>query len=254
MDLELKGKRALVTGGSRGIGRAIATRLAAEGAAVSICARNAKEVDEAVADLKKKGGKAIGRALDVADKAALDAWIAESAKDLGGIDILVLNASPMASKPDVEDLRKGFDVDVMHAVNGSQAALPHLQRSGSGAIVAIASISGIEDYGYGEAGYGAMKAALNFYIKSLSGMAAKKGVRANVVSPGPIKFPGGYWAGVEKDDPRLYAEVVAMNAMGRMGTADEIADVVAFLCSPRASYVTGANVVVDGGHTKRIQN
>jgi NAD(P)-dependent dehydrogenase (short-subunit alcohol dehydrogenase family) len=252
MDLELKGRRALVTGGSRGIGRAIATRFAAEGAAVSICARNGKDVEATVAELKK-GGRVIGRAVDVADKAALDAWIAGSAKDLGGIDILVCNASPMASKPTYEDLKQGFDVDLMHAVNSAQAALPHLQKSGSGAIVAIASISGIEDYGFGEAGYGAMKAALNFFVKSLSGKVASKGVRANVVSPGPIKFPGGYWAGVEKDDPKMFAEVTAMNAMGRMGTPEEIADVVAFLCSPRASYVTGANVVVDGGHTRRIQ-
>lgn len=254
MDLQLEGKRALVTGATRGIGRAIAERLLSEGCAVSICARRKDEVEAAVAALSAGGRKAIGRAVDVADRDALVTWVTDSADQLGGIDILVANASGLATSVAPEEFRKGFDVDVMHTVNAYTAARPFLERSGSGAIVAIASISGVEDFGYAESAYGAMKAALMFYMKSLSGKVAKKGIRANVVSPGPIEFPGGYWEEVSQKDPKQYKEVCARNAMGRMGRPEEIASAVAFLASPAASYITGANLVVDGGHTRRIQS
>ncbi len=254
MDLQLQGRRVLVTGGTRGIGRAIAERFVAEGARVAICARRSAEVATAVKELSRTGAPALGSALDVGDKAALDAWVTDCAKSLGGIDVIVANASGLASKPTPDEFRKGFDVDLMHTVNMAHAAMPHLEKSGQGAIIAIASISGIEDYGYSESAYGALKAALNFYVKSLSGRVAAKGIRANVVSPGPIIFPGGFWDEFEQKNPTEFGDVIAKNAMGRMGKPEEIANVVAFLASPMASYVTGTNVVVDGGHTKRVQN
>ena len=142
----------------------------------------------------------------------------------------------------------------MHMVTGATAALPLLEKSEAPAIIAIASISGVEDYGYSEAAYGAMKAALLFYMKSLSRKLGKKGIRVNAVSPGPIYFPGGFWEDVERNSPDVFRAVVEENASRRMGKPGEIANVVAFLASPQASYVNGANYVVDGGHTRRIQN
>ncbi len=254
MDLQLKGRKAFVTGSTRGIGRAIAERFAQEGCSVAICARNAAQVADTVEALKVEGAKVFGRAVDVADPKALESWIADGARALGGLDIFVANASGLAAGAAPEDFRKGFDIDLMHTVTGVAASLPMLEKSGSGTIVAIASISGVEDYGYSESAYGAMKAALLFYMKSLSGKIAKKGIRANVVSPGPIYFNGGFWHDVEQNDPELFRSIVEKNPMRRMGKPEEIANVVAFLASPMASYVNGANVVVDGGHTRRIQN
>jgi 3-oxoacyl-[acyl-carrier protein] reductase len=254
MDLELKGRRAFVTGSTRGIGRAIAERFAAEGCALAICARDAGQVADARRALEAKGATVFAQAFDVADPTALEAWIGAGATALGGLDVFVANASGLAGKPTAEEFRKGFDIDVMHMFTGVTAALPLLEASGAGAVVAIASISGVEDYGYSEVAYGAMKAALLFYMKSLSRKVGRKGIRVNAVSPGPIYFEGGFWQDFERKEPEVFRAVVEENALGRLGRPEEIAKVVAFLASPMASYVTGANVVVDGGHTRRIQN
>ena len=253
MDLQLKGRKAFVTGGTKGIGRAIAERFVAEGASVAICSRGEANVAEAKRALEAKGGKVFARAVDVADPKALEAWIADGAKALGGLDVFVANASALAEDTSAEWFRKGFDIDVMHTYTGANAAMKLMDKAG-GAIIAITSISGVETYGYPEAAYGAMKAALLFYVKALSRKVGKKGIRVNAVSPGPIYFDGGYWQGVEKNDQETFKSVVAENSMRRMGKPEEIANVVAFLASPMASYVTGANYVVDGGHTRRIQN
>lgn len=254
MNLQLTGRKAFITGATRGIGRAITERFAAEGCAVAICSRNAGQVNEAAGILRAGGAKVFARAVDVADPRALEAWINDGAAELGGLDILVANASGLAAKVTPEEFRKGFDIDVMQLVTGAGAALPFLEKSGAGAIIAIASISGVEDYGYSESAYGAMKAALLFYMKSLSRKVGKKGIRVNAVSPGPIYFEGGFWQDVERNQPDVFRSVIEENAMGRMGKPEEIANVVAFLASAQASYVNGANFVVDGGHTRRIQN
>lgn len=254
MDLDLKGKRALVTGGTRGIGRAIVEHLAQEGAHVSLCSRKQAEVDAAVAALTKDGHRAFGQTADVSNPDALRRWVEASARALGGIDILVANASALASGADEAAFRTAFETDLLHTVNLVGAGMPYLEKSKAGAIVAIASISGSEDYGYSDVAYGAIKAALLFYVKSLARDLAPRGIRANVVSPGTTLFDDGVWGRVQREQPDVFAETLAANPMGRMATPDDIARAVAFIASPAASFVTGINFVVDGSFTRRIQN
>ena len=254
MDLMLQGKRALITGSTRGIGRAIAGRLAGEGASVSICARNRDDVEAAVAALSGSGATAFGAACDVSKPDQLKAWIEASAAHLGGIDIVVANASALAAGADPHAFTQAFEVDLLHTVNAVAMARPWLEKSPSGAIIAIASVSGVEDYGYDEAAYGAMKAALLYYVKTLANEMAPKGVRVNAVSPGTTYFKGGFWANVERDDPQGFAKTMAANPMGRMASPADIANAACFLASAAASFITGANLVVDGGYTRRIQN
>ncbi|TBY30894.1 SDR family NAD(P)-dependent oxidoreductase [Rhizobium leguminosarum] len=255
MDLQLTGKKALVTGSTRGIGLAIAERLALEGADVAICARSGDAVEDAVKALESKGGKAWGRAVDVKDPAALRSWVGSAAAALGGVDILVANASALSFGPSIEAFQSAFDVDLIHTVTAVEAVMPHLERSRAGSIVAIGSIGGVEDSelnAYTEVSYGAIKAALHFYIKSLARTVAPKGIRANVVSPGSTFFDGGAWDRIKSEQPEDFRNAVAMIPMGRMARPEEIANVVAFTASPAASYVNGANLVVDGAFTRRI--
>ncbi|MGR9466253.1 SDR family NAD(P)-dependent oxidoreductase [Rhizobium leguminosarum] len=251
MDLQLTGKKALVTGSTRGIGLAIAERLALEGADVAICARSGDAVEDAVKALESKGGKAWGRSVDVKDPAALRSWVESAAAALGGVDILVANASALSFGLSIEAFQSAFDVDLIHTVTAVEAVMPHLERSRAGSIVAIGSIGGVEDSelnAYTEVSYGAIKAALHFYIKSLARTVAPKGIRANVVSP----VDGGAWDRIKSEQPEDFRNAVAMIPMGRMARPEEIANVVAFTASPAASYVNGANLVVDGAFTRRI--
>jgi len=253
MDLQLKDRHFLITGGTRGSGRAIAETFADEGAHVSLCARNGEAVRETVAALQTKGVRAFGQALDVADEAALTAFVRNAADHMGGLDGLVANTSAMTSGTTKDDFDISYSIDLMHTRAAAEAAIPFLEKSDAGSIIAISSISGIEDYGYDGVSYGTMKAALFFYIKSLSRHVAPKGIRANVVSPGTTLFPGGYWDKVRQEDPESFAESLDFNPMGRMATAEDIANVAVFLSSPMAGFVSGANVVVDGSATMRVQ-
>jgi NAD(P)-dependent dehydrogenase (short-subunit alcohol dehydrogenase family) len=251
MDLGLKGKRAVVTGGTRGIGRAIAETFADEGADVSICARKADEVASAVAALKAKGVQAFGRALDVADAAALGSWIEASAAELGGIDALVCNVSALAVGDTAESWEKSFRTDMMHTVHAVAAAVPHLEKSASGSIVLISSVSGFEvDFAAGS--YGALKAALIHYAKGLSRQLVAKGIRVNCVSPGNTYFDGGIWQSIEKNMPDLYNSTLKVNPTGKFGTPAEVARGVVFLSSPAASRISGANLVIDGALTVAV--
>jgi len=255
MDLQLAGKRALVTGASRGIGRAISERLAAEGADLAICARNAQAVADTVEVLRSKGVTAWGESVDVRDTQALRRWVKGAAGALGGIDILIANASALSFGLSREAFNAALDVDLIHTVTAVEAAMPYIEQSRSGSIVAIGSIGGVEDSelnSYAKVSYGAIKAALHFYIKSLARTVAPKGIRANVVSPGSTFFDGGAWDRIKKQEPERFHDAVKMIPIGRMAHPDEIANVVAFTASPAASYVTGLNVVVDGAFTRRI--
>ena len=255
MDLKLAGKKALITGATRGIGRAVAELFASEGVEVAICARNGDAVKDTVSALKAKGTKAWGQSVDVADVAALRSWVESSAAELGGVDILVANASALSFGIGLEFFRAAFNVDLMHTVTAVECAMPHLERSQAGSIVAIASIAGVEDTSlnaYSDVSYGAMKAALIFYMKSLAREVAPKGIRANVVSPGSTYFEGGAWQQIEREQPDVFRSAIAQSQMGRMARPEEIANVVAFTVSPVASYLTGANIVVDGAFTRRF--
>jgi NAD(P)-dependent dehydrogenase (short-subunit alcohol dehydrogenase family) len=251
MDLGLKGKKAVVTGGSKGIGRAIVDGFAAEGADVALCARNEKEVAAAVAALEGKGVKASGRALDVADGPALKTWIADAAAALGGIDALVCNVSALAVGDTPESWEKSFRTDMMHTVNAVAAAVPFLEASKSGSIVLISSVSGFEvDFAAGS--YGAIKAALIHYAKGLSRQLVGKGIRVNSVSPGNTYFEGGIWQNIEKNMPDLFASTLKVNPTGKFGTAEEVANGVVFISSPMASRISGTNLVIDGALTVAV--
>ena len=251
MDLGLKGKHALITGGSKGIGRAVAQTFADEGANVAICARNAGDVTAAVADLNARGVKACGRALDVADSAALKDWVAASAAELGGIDVLVCNVSALAVGDSEETWDKTFRTDMMHTVNAVAAAVPFLEKSSCASIVLISSVSGFEvDFAAGS--YGAIKAALIHYAKGLSRQLVAKGIRVNCVSPGNTYFDGGIWQTIEKNVPDLFASTLKVNPTGKFGTPQEVANGVVFLSSPVASRISGANLVIDGALTVAV--
>ena len=252
MDLGLEGRKALVTGGSRGIGRAIVEGLAGEGCDVALCARGADGVAEAVAAVEALGRRGVGAALDVKDGARLAAWVAEAADALGGLDIVVANASALAVAPTDAAWRAGFETDLMGSVHAVEAALPHLRRSAAGAVVLIASTAALEIYS-GFRPYNAIKAALINAAAGLSTTLAPEGIRVNCVCPGATYFDGGVWQRAERETPEAYARMLAATAIGRMAAPQEIARAVIFLASPAASFVTGANLVVDGGLTKRVQ-
>ena len=246
MDLRLKGKRALVTGASRGIGRAIAEALASEGADVAICARSAGDVEATVAALNEKGVKCTGRAVDVANGDALRGWIADAAGELGGLDAVVSNVSyGGGGRTSVADWRANFEIDILGAVHTVDASLPHLLKAGGG-VVFIGSTAGIETFGIAQP-YNVVKAGIINYAKNLSQMHAAKQVRFNVISPGPVYFEGGAWERIKGAAPDRFNAIMDSIPMGRMGSLDDIASAALYLLSPAASYITGATLNASGG-------
>jgi 3-oxoacyl-[acyl-carrier protein] reductase len=253
MDLGLKGLNAIVTGGSKGIGRRAADIFAEEGTNVAICARNAEEVSSAVASLGKKGIRSFGQAIDVGDKAALEGWVDDSARKMGGIDIVVANVSALAAAEDSEVSWKAqFDIDMMHTVRAVNAALPHLEKSKWPSIVIVSSVSGRE-IDFTSPAYGAVKAALIHYAHGLAHKLAPKNIRVNSVSPGNVYFKGGVWEYIEINMPDLFKSALSLNPTGRMATPEEIGRGIVFLASPASSFTTGTNLVIDGALTKGVQ-
>jgi 3-oxoacyl-[acyl-carrier protein] reductase len=252
MDLQLSGLRALVTGGTRGIGRAVVETLLDEGAQVAFCARNAAAVAAAEAELRAGGARVVGSVADVSDGAALAAWVAGSAAALGGIDILVANVSAMCTADTEDSWARCFSTDLMGTVRMVEAALPFLDQSGAAAIVTISSVSGRE-IDFFEGPYGSIKAALIHYTQGLARRLAPRGIRANTVSPGNTLFEGGSWDDAQRNEEELFDAALALIPAGRMGTPQEMAAAVAFLASPVSSFTSGTNLVVDGALTRGVQ-
>jgi 3-oxoacyl-[acyl-carrier protein] reductase len=252
VDLGLAGKVAIVTGSSRGIGRGIATRLAEEGANVVLCARGSDELDSTVRSIAGPG-RAIGIVTDVATPEGAAAVVAAAVDQLGGVDIVVNNVGGSGAKTfaemDAADLQAVLDKNVFPAVNVSHAALPSLRSRGGGVIAMIASIWGRE--GGGAPSYNVAKAAEISLAKAMATDLAKDGVRVFSVAPGSTLFPGGSWERRTRDDPEGIAAFIERELpFGRLGTVDEIADVVTFMVSPRASWVVGTCIAVDGGQSR----
>jgi 3-oxoacyl-[acyl-carrier protein] reductase len=250
MDLMLKDKVALVTGGSRGIGLAIAQRLAAEQAQVSICGRGQADLDKALADLRGRGGRVFGLQADMTQQSDIDRYLRESAEQLGGVDLLVANVGGVIGRGGVQlaldEWRKTFELNFFHAVAVIQAALPYMRRRGGGSIVIIASISGWKPGP--PMHYGAAKAAEIYLAGPLAMELAADHIRVNTLSPGSIMFPEGGWDRMRQRDPERYAAFEQREFPSkRLGSPEEIADVAAFLLSERARWINGAHIPVDGG-------
>ncbi|HVW67400.1 MAG TPA: SDR family oxidoreductase [Steroidobacteraceae bacterium] len=252
MDLGLRGKKAIVTGATKGIGRAIVELLATEGADVGLCARTEDEVEATVRALKQHGVNAVGEAVNVRDGEAYKAWLERTVAALGGCDIFVPNVSAGGGFDSEKNWIKNFEVDVLHTVRGCETLMPHLEKSGNGSIVIISSTNALETFGVPQ-GFNAMKAALITYAKQLSQHVGKKGVRVNSIAPGPIYFEGGAWELIKGTMAKLFDYALKQIPSGRMGTPEEVARIVAFVASPAGSLMTGSNIVADNGFTKRVQ-
>jgi|SRR6516162_6436351 3-oxoacyl-[acyl-carrier protein] reductase len=245
MDLELRGKSAIVTGASKGIGRAIALAFAAEGADVAICARGKDALDKTAAELRGKGVNVCATTCDVSDAGALEAFLEEAWRALRRVDALINNPSAIAMGDDDEAWRLSFNVDMMPAVRATRKVVPWMAENGGGSIVHISSGSG--RMAGSPPAYAAMKAALISHSKTLAVALAPQRIRVNAVAPGSIFFTGGFWDMVRLQDRPTYDAVLASIPSKRFGNPEEVANAVVFLSSPKASWITGALLGVDGG-------
>lgn len=253
MDLGLTGKVALVTGASRGIGLAIAQALAGEGAKLCLAARGQDDLRAAAAQIEAAGGEVLAVPADMADDASVRALVDAAQDRFGRIDIAISNASPISVGPTRGDWDKSLSVDVMGAVRLVDGVLPGMESRGEGAILFISSVSGIEAVPMDDYAYTSAKAALLAYSKKLSNIAARKGVRVNTLLPGSIEFPGGGWETIRRDNPAMYEMVRSGIPFGRLGTPQEVADAAIWMVSPRAAWVNGASLTVDGGQSNSIR-
>lgn len=250
MDMKLSDKKVIVTGGSRGIGRATLEAFAAEGADVAFFSRNPDQVKETVESVSKHGGKVFGEAFEITDQESYKQWLVSAAEKLGGVDIFVHNVS--SSGGDGTNWDQAFNLDIMGAVSGCNTLEPYLEKSSAASVVLMSSTAAVETFIAPNA-FNAAKAALLTYAKQLSQAWGPKGIRVNSVTPGPVVFDGGNWTKVKDAMPEFYEGTEKQIVLGRLGSPQEVANAVVFLASPASSYTTGTNLVVDGGFTKRVQ-
>ncbi|EIN07830.1 short-chain dehydrogenase/reductase SDR [Punctularia strigosozonata HHB-11173 SS5] len=250
MKLGLEGKIILVTGGTKGIGRSIVEAFIDEGAHVAYCARNVngQEFSSIVVN-----SKAIGTAVDISDKSALEEWVSQTAATLGGIDIVINNVSAIAISDTPENWNTTFKLDMLAPFHLFNTCLPYLEKSSAPAVVSIGSVSGHELDFTAPGPYGAFKAALAHYMQGLALQYAPKGIRINTVSPGNVFIEGGVWDNVKQHNPDLYKSALALNPTGRMCTPREVANAVVFLASSASSFTSGANLIIDGALTKGVK-
>lgn len=249
MDLGLSGKKAVITGATKGIGRSIAETLLAEGASVAICARDAAGVEAAVEEMSALGN-VFGASVDAADGDAVEAWVASAAEQLGGIDIYVHNTSGKPARK-IENWINNFNIDLMAMVRGVGAASEALSEGG-GAVISIGTTATAEHFASGSNSYSAFKSAVTNWTLGQAQVLGAKGVRCNVVSPGPIFVEGGDWNMIKDNMTEFYEATEKVHPQGHLGTVQDVANVVAFLASDAARHVNGVNVTVDGGFLKRI--
>jgi 3-oxoacyl-[acyl-carrier protein] reductase len=247
MEISFKGKKVLVGGGSRGIGRSIALAFAEGGADVAICARGVEGVRAAEAELRRHGTTIVGMACDLGDEAQVTRYVNDAAKALGGIDVLVNNASGIGMKDDESGWQASVNVDLLGTARATRAAIPFLEQA-NGSIINISSISGLMAVPR-TLPYAAVKAALINYTMGQGLALAPKRIRVNAIAPGSIEFPGGLWEDRKTSDPELYQRRLKGIPWGRLGSPEEIAKVALFLASDLASWVTGQTIVVDGGQS-----
>ena len=248
MDLGLAGKGVVITGGSRGIGRATALAFAGEGANVAICARGKDALEATANELRAKGVKVHAQTADVGKRDELDAFLDGAHAALGRIDVLVNNSSGFGITDDEAGWKISFDIDMMASVRASWKVVPWMTAQGGGSIVHISSTSALE--AGSPPSYAAAKAALISHSKTLAVALAKAKIRVNTIAPGSIEFPGGVWEMIKKGNPAMYDGIKASIPWGRLGTAEEVANAVVFAASARASWVTGVVISVDGGQHK----
>jgi NAD(P)-dependent dehydrogenase (short-subunit alcohol dehydrogenase family) len=251
MDLGLAGKKIIVNGAARGIGRRIVELAAEEGADLAFFSRSAEMVKGVADAIARSGQMVIGEALDMNDSDAYVAWLKSAAERLGGCDIFIHTASSSGAGA-TGDWDASFKLDVMGAVRACETLEPFLEASGDGSVVMMSSTAAVETFIRPQA-FNAMKAAVITYASQLSQSWGAKNIRVNVVTPGPVEFEGGNWDKIKTAMRPFYDAQVATVPLGRLGTPDDVAPAVLFLASPLARYITGTNVIVDGGYTKRVQ-
>lgn len=249
-DLGLEGRRVVIAGGSKGLGLYTALAFAKAGASVSICARGKAGLDAAEKTIAIHGGQIHAAQCDLGDLSAINAYVEDAATALGGVDILVNNATGKASSDTEDDWAASLNIDVLATVRTSRAAQPYLAQGTNPAIVNISSRTAFAPAPSTPA-YGAAKAAVMHLTRSQAAALAADSIRVNCVAPSSLEFPGGWWDICRTDNPELYTRTQASFPFGRFGTPEDITHVILFLASPLSGWITGQTLLVDGGQTIR---